>query len=122
VDQVELLETNPTYATVRYPDGRQSTVSVRDLAPCSTPIDKSIVSDSIVEEENISEIYGTMNNSNVQVSSDISHPESNIADSNIVKTISNNLPSPQSPVCPNVKSVRQSTRVCKAPVRYGFDD
>ena len=33
VDEVELLEANPQYAHVRFPDGRESTVSVKDLAP-----------------------------------------------------------------------------------------
>ncbi|XP_076033006.1 uncharacterized protein LOC143020468 [Oratosquilla oratoria] len=35
VDQVELLDVNPTYANIRHQDGRESTVSVRDLAPYS---------------------------------------------------------------------------------------
>ncbi len=34
VDEVELLEANPTFARVRYPGGRESSVSLRDLAPC----------------------------------------------------------------------------------------
>ena len=33
VDEVELVEANPQYAHVRYPDGRESTVSIKDLAP-----------------------------------------------------------------------------------------
>ena len=40
VDQVELRDVNPMYANVRYMDGRESTVSLRDLAPCpSVPMD-----------------------------------------------------------------------------------
>ena len=40
VDQVELQRVNPTYANVRCMDGRESTVSLRDLAPCpSVPMD-----------------------------------------------------------------------------------
>ena len=34
VDEVELLESNPKYARIRYPDGRESSVSLHDLAPC----------------------------------------------------------------------------------------
>ncbi|XP_066979054.1 uncharacterized protein [Macrobrachium rosenbergii] len=30
---VELVDVNPMYASVKYPDGRESTVSIRDLAP-----------------------------------------------------------------------------------------
>ena len=33
VDQVELLQADPQYAHVRYPDGRETTVSLRHLAP-----------------------------------------------------------------------------------------
>lgn len=33
VDEVELLEANPNYAHIRFADGREDTVSLRDLAP-----------------------------------------------------------------------------------------
>ena len=33
VDEVELIHINPTYANVRYCNGREATVSIRDLAP-----------------------------------------------------------------------------------------
>ncbi|KAG1690732.1 hypothetical protein GQR58_007598 [Nymphon striatum] len=34
MNQVDLLEANPTFANIRYPNGRESTVSVRDLDQC----------------------------------------------------------------------------------------
>ena len=34
VDEVELLEANPNFAKVRFLNGRESTVSINDLAPC----------------------------------------------------------------------------------------
>jgi len=34
-DEVELIEANPIYARVNYPGGRETTVSLQDLAPCS---------------------------------------------------------------------------------------
>ncbi len=37
VDEVELLEANSHYAHVRFPDGRESTVSTHHLAPYSLP-------------------------------------------------------------------------------------
>ncbi len=37
VEEVELIESNPEYAYVRHPDGRESTVSLRHLAPCGQP-------------------------------------------------------------------------------------
>ena len=33
VEEVELLEATPSYAHIRYPSGREDTVSIRDLAP-----------------------------------------------------------------------------------------
>ncbi len=34
VDEVELLQANPQYAHIRHADGRETTVSIRHLAPC----------------------------------------------------------------------------------------
>ena len=39
VDRVELLEANQTYAHVRFPGGREDTVSVKDLSPDATDLD-----------------------------------------------------------------------------------
>ena len=35
VDEAELTSVNPEYAHIRYPDGRESTVSLKDLSPVS---------------------------------------------------------------------------------------
>ena len=37
VDEVELTSVNLAYAHIRYPDGRESTVSLKDLSPCPSP-------------------------------------------------------------------------------------
>ena len=39
VDEVQLIEANSMYAYIRYPDGRESSVSIRDLAPCGSAND-----------------------------------------------------------------------------------
>ena len=39
VDEVELLEANTQYAHVRFPNGRESTVSTKHLAPTAQPMD-----------------------------------------------------------------------------------
>ena len=51
VDEVELLQANPHYAFVRYPDGRETTVSTKHLAPTptSTPQDQILPRDSVLE-------------------------------------------------------------------------
>ena len=33
VDEVELLQANPNYAHIRYPDGKEDTVATKHLAP-----------------------------------------------------------------------------------------
>jgi transposase InsO family protein len=38
VELVELLDTNELYAHIRHQDGRETTVSTRDLAPCPTRV------------------------------------------------------------------------------------
>ena len=46
---VELLEANPHYAYVRLPDGRETTVSVKQLAPAgSNPITECLETDTTV--------------------------------------------------------------------------
>ena len=37
VDEVELTSVNPAYAHIRYPDGRESTVFLKDLSLCLSP-------------------------------------------------------------------------------------
>ena len=54
VEEVELIESNPEYAYVRYPDGRESTVSLRHLAPCEQP---------------------TLNQSNIPLNDNVEHRE-----------------------------------------------
>ena len=34
VDEVELINANPSYANIRYSDGRETSVSISDLSPC----------------------------------------------------------------------------------------
>ena len=37
VDEVHFMGNNPSYDHVRYPDGRVSTVSIKDLSACPAP-------------------------------------------------------------------------------------
>ena len=36
VDEVDLIQANPHYAYVRFPDGHEDTVSIKHLAPAGT--------------------------------------------------------------------------------------
>ena len=46
VDEVNLIEANPHYALIKYPDGKESTVSLRDLAPAG---DKSTTTTEYID-------------------------------------------------------------------------
>ena len=56
VDEIDLIDVNPEYVHVRFSDGKESTVSVRDLAPCG------IISDNNIEQVNAYD-EGIMTNS-----------------------------------------------------------
>ena len=68
VDEVELINVNPTYADVRYPDGREATVSIRDISPCPG---------SLCPPENrgtpdVSDVLHNLSDSNVPNENDVS--------------------------------------------------
>ena len=104
VDEVERVNVNPTYAEVRYLNGREATVSIRHPSPCPNEVvdfcDKSSESDI------------TENNSNVVVDSgeniNKTPSETNSKENNIISLEQN---------------VRRSNRCNKGvpPARYGVN-
>ena len=105
VDQVRLIHANPTYAHVEYPDGRESSVSLRDLAPCPlTPVHS--------EQQEIVP-------SNEKESEPTSAPTT--------PELQENCPNPptttsnaQQPSMMQTPGLRRSTRQTKPPSRYGW--
>ena len=52
VDEVELIHINPTYANVRYCNGCEATVSIRDLAPNpQSAVDNALQSNEIHKDK-----------------------------------------------------------------------
>jgi len=76
VDEVELLQANPNYAHVRFPDGRESTVSTRHLAPTGELVtsDNESTQNSTVQE-NGTESVCVEDSSNVADEVCNQHPE-----------------------------------------------
>ena len=59
VDEAELIEANPQYAHIRLTSGRETTVSLRDLAPLSPTVDAggdSSVLDTIEENSDVEDV------------------------------------------------------------------
>ena len=50
VDEVELLHANPEYAFIRYPNGREATVSLKHLAPAGATVEELGTKDGKCEE------------------------------------------------------------------------
>ncbi|KRY71587.1 Pro-Pol polyprotein [Trichinella pseudospiralis] len=51
VEEVQLLEVNPTYACIRFPDGRESTMSTRHLAPSGSSDAEEIQQEATTEDD-----------------------------------------------------------------------
>ena len=51
VDECELVEANPHYALIRFQNGREDTVSIRDLAPINRELTGEQVADHILATE-----------------------------------------------------------------------
>ncbi|CAG2205734.1 unnamed protein product [Mytilus edulis] len=99
VEEVDLLEANPTYAHVRLPDGRETTVSVRHLAPRGQSISNDNLDHSVLNDNRTMDIAETDVENTTQ--------EATNNTDNTMET---------SPV------IRRSTREIKKPCRFGFDD
>ena len=52
VDEVERTDVNPTYAHIRYPGGRESTVSLKDLSPCPPSHDQHTPASPVCDTDN----------------------------------------------------------------------
>ena len=48
-DEVHLIEANPQYAHVRYPDGKEDTVALKQLAPKPTSNNEILETNRVVE-------------------------------------------------------------------------
>ena len=103
MEKVELTHVNPTYAHIRYKDGRESTVSLSDLAPCprntsniensTLEFDEKLINDSKLVESNQSDAIEVSNTENIN--EDMIKP---------------------------VEELRRSTQLRKKPEKYGFQD
>ena len=111
VDKVNLLHATPNYAIVRLPNGRETTVSLKDVAPCTSADSNDIVNINNENEEseninvNLSDVSNGPNMQNESIERDDQEK--------IIQEESLNINS-------DITSVpRRSTRIRKAVDRYG---
>ena len=77
VDEVELIESNPKYAHIRHPDGRESTVSLRHLAPTSRA--EPCVYPSVVDSAGHLQVDEVFEVPQVEIAKDAATEKSSIA-------------------------------------------
>ena len=103
VDEVELTSANPSYANIKHRDGRESTVSLGDLAPCP-------------HESNSTNNSSTFNSNEVS-SSDLYTPQLP-APIQFEEPPSESFCDPVTPVEP--LTLRRSSRTIKPPQRLNL--
>ena len=122
VEKVELLDANPEYAFVRFPDGRESTVSVRDIAPYQTRKGDSYEVEIEDDDDNTNlltdDISSQTDSPLVNDNNGIPSSHYKLHDAPIVEVNKDTLPI-NNPVIPEVENdiVRKSTRVRTKPTR-----
>ena len=104
VEEAELIEANPEYAFIRLKSGHETTVSLRDLAPCTT--------DSVVQKTNDKDITPSNPLSNIEF---LDSPE--IEENSTVTKESNNVRSTDNTSQEEI-SVRRTSRISKPPMRF----
>lgn len=107
VDEVEIINVNPNYANVRYLNGREVTVSVRDLAPFPQ------ASRAIDEDREDVQSTDDMQSQNEEAATS----DHNLSNEEI-------LPSENEQIQPSPIPPRRSARINKGvpPLRYGIQD
>ena len=119
VDEIELIHVNPTYASIRYPNGREATVSVRGLLPCPRVSNNSTVeSDQDVSVRDVSQCPHASNDVITGDDFDVSvNSNRDLVDSSFSETLHDKS------VNPEINNVRRSARSNKGvpPSRYGIN-
>ena len=124
-DPVELFSANPTYARIKYPSGRESTVSTSDLAPYPfTEAKDSEDATDVTERHRVQEHLLTSGGDGKEddIGATIQDASVNecVDDSAETTEIVTNPASPCIDAAEKSKhSLRRSTRVRKPPPRYG---
>lgn len=103
VDEVELLQAGPNYAYIRYPDGKETTVSVKHLAPREGPVDNGYHVQTCKDVEEMMPQEVVIDNTGAEVSDYV--PEVTSTNSRLTEGNS------QSPV------LRRSGRTIRPPTR-----
>ena len=116
MEKVQLLDANPTFASIRYPDGRESNVSVSDLAPCPNESRPTTISPTPISPlQTTDELPQTTSPTPNLSTSEIETPSQTLV------TQTTTPYSPQLGIDPQPTGLRRSSRTTRGipPIRYG---
>ena len=74
MDEVELIEANPSYPHIRHKSGSQSTVSLRDLVPVTDPNNETLqehLDEINIRHNDMQTVDSQKNNNDVVLNEDI---------------------------------------------------
>ena len=120
VDEVELVEANPQYAHVRFPDGRESTVSVKDLAP------RGEVEDTLVNNTGKADSHEQklVNNDKADSNEESHENNNNMSEGDVLhgEVVPSKGFEPDAIAVDdhNDQNLRRSTRIVRPPNRLGY--
>ena len=118
--KVELIECNSKFANVRFKDGKECTVSTNDLAPkpCQDSASDNNGLQTSVSDDNIkTEIAANLDKQQPEITSNPPLPDELQNATEETSQTDEMLPQPTTT---NPRhELRQSTRIRKAPIRYG---
>ena len=125
VDKVNLVHATPNYAVVQLPSGRETTVSLRDIAPCSTANGDFVYDDELFDESDfVDQNDNTARNPTVMP--DVAENDEGRqveTSSNEQSDLSDETEHPSNhellPHVDSAQTLRRSNRVRKAVDRYG---
>ena len=117
--EVELIKSNSQFAYVRFKDGKECTVSTKDLAPkpCQdSASDNNGLQTSVPDENTETEIATNLDEQQPEITSNPSLPHEL---QNAIEETSQTDNMLLQPTTPDPKhELRRSTRIRKAPIRY----
>ena len=118
VDEVDLIEANPSFAKVRYANGRESTVSVNDLAPCPSKTAEDVVEIQQPEESSTTQqvVQKLPEEPNCDLQNSLQSPLTEMEAPQTREPTSSNLSSSDS-----TPLLRRSTRERRQPQRFGHN-
>ena len=112
VEEADLIEANPDYAFIRLKSGHETTVSLRDLAPCGDSVESATLDTSVNIEVESQEPSTLLQHTSEVSSTDATDPPATAE----VPAVDHHAVADNNPI--SVLEPRKSSRIKREPVRF----